>query len=248
MIVRTDAVVLRILNYGETSQIVTLYTRSHGKLAVLAKGARRPRSQFGSSLQPMSYSQVVFYYKETRDLQTLSESSHIVPFHSLGRDLGKLTEGLRIVELTQALMHEEEANPAAFNLLVDTLSMLNAAEARTSNLFPYFQMRISHVLGFAPAFERTTVKALDDRGGVLTLGQGTIHGPDEGVSGTPASRGALRAFAILCRADLEAVMRMHLAPALHAEVTALTESYLRHHIEGLPPSRSNQVLAQMNTP
>ncbi len=245
MILRTEAVVLRSLNYGETSQIVTLYTRSHGKMAVLAKGARKPNSRFGSSLQPMSYSQVVFYYKATRDLQTLSESSHVVPFHGLSRDLAKLTVGLRIVELTQALMHDEEANPTAFNLLIQTLATLNEAEARMQNLYPYYQMRMSHLLGFAPAFERADVKALDEKGGILTLGRGTIHNRGAGMSGMPASRGALRAFAILCRADLETVMRMHLSPQMYNEVNVLTETYLRHHIEGLPPSRSSQVLAQM---
>ncbi|MEL7362835.1 MAG: recombination protein O N-terminal domain-containing protein, partial [Bacteroidota bacterium] len=48
MIVRTDAVVLRTLDYGETSQIVALFAREHGLLSVIAKGSRRPKSRFGS--------------------------------------------------------------------------------------------------------------------------------------------------------------------------------------------------------
>ena len=93
MIIRTEAIVLRKMEYRETSQIVTLFTREKGKMAVLAKGARLLKSRFGSSLQPMSYTQVVFYHKPTRGLQTLSESAHVQPFHRISRDLEKSPSG-----------------------------------------------------------------------------------------------------------------------------------------------------------
>ena len=150
-IIRTEAVVLRSLDYGETSQIVTLFTREKGKLGVMAKGARRPKSSFGATLQPMAYTQVVFYYKPTRTLQTLSESSHVESFHSLRRDLKSITVGLRIVELVDALMEEENAQPDVFALLVRTLRRLDATETRVTNLWPYAQLRLAQMLGVAPA-------------------------------------------------------------------------------------------------
>ena len=125
MIVRTEAVVLRRMDYGETSQIVTLFTREKGRLAVMAKGARLPKSRFGSSLQPMSYMQAVLYYKASRGLQTLTESAHVQHFARIGHSLEKLSVGQRVMELTYALLHEEEANPLVFNLLVETLYQLN---------------------------------------------------------------------------------------------------------------------------
>ncbi|MEL6615154.1 MAG: DNA repair protein RecO, partial [Bacteroidota bacterium] len=70
MIVRTDAVVLRTLDFRETSRIVTLLTRQHGITGVVANGARRTKSVFGSTLQPTAYLQVVYYYKPGRGLQT----------------------------------------------------------------------------------------------------------------------------------------------------------------------------------
>ena len=102
-IIRTDAIVLRGLDYGETSRIVTLFTRERGKMSVMAKGARKTKSKFGSTLQPMSHVEVVFYYKPTRTLQILSESSHVRAFHDLQRSLEKITLGLRVVELVVVL-------------------------------------------------------------------------------------------------------------------------------------------------
>ncbi len=246
MIIRTEAIVLRKMEYRETSQIVTLFTREKGKMAVLAKGARLLKSRFGSSLQPMSYTQVVFYHKPTRGLQTLSESAHVQPFHRISRDLEKISIGFRIVELVYALMEEEQQHPQVFNLLVEILGRLDEADVHAINLLPYFQMRLATVLGFAPDIDRERVEHLPDEGGVLTLDTGAILLPDA----TPraarrAARTALRAFAILARADLDTVMRMRLDADTRREVNALVEDFLRYHVEDAYPSRSDKIIGQL---
>ncbi len=249
MIFRTDAIVLRSMDYRETSRIVTLFTRERGKLTVLAKGARQPKSKFGATLQPMAHIQVVFYYKETRTLQTLSESAHLELFTGLGQQLGKITLGLRLVELVQALMADEEANPAVFNLLVTALRRLDAAPARYANLLPYFMIRLATILGFAPALDRAQVQALPEAGGVLTLDRGLVLPPGP----TPervrqASRAALRAFAICTHADLDTILRMAVGAEAQHELLALAEAFLQYHTEEAFPHRSDKVLAQLSRP
>ena len=253
-IIRTEAVVLRSLDYGETSQIVTLFTREKGKLGVMAKGARRPKSSFGATLQPMAYTQVVFYYKPTRTLQTLSESSHVESFHRLRRDLTSITMGLRIVELVDALMEEEDPQPEAFALLVRVLRRLNAREARATNLWPYAQLRLAQILGVAPAVERERVEAVTGDEGVLSLVDGGVYpdtgrdrAPDTAVPEEPrrASRAALRAYAICARADLDTVMRLDMTPPVQREVEALVRDFLRYQFDDAYPDRSRSVIAQL---
>ena len=53
-VVHTEAIVLRTIDYSETSRIVTLFTRELGKTGIMAKGARAAKSRFGSTLQPMN--------------------------------------------------------------------------------------------------------------------------------------------------------------------------------------------------
>ena len=248
-ILRTEAVVLRSLDYGETSQIVTLFTREKGKLGVMAKGARKPKSSFGATLQPMSYTQVVFYYKPTRTLQTLSESSHVESFHALRRDLRSITVGLRIVELVEALMEEEDAQPEVFALLVRALRRLNAGEARVTNLWPYVQLQLAQLLGVAPAVERDLVEAVTGEEGLLSLGDGGVY-PDAGQQATPeeprrASRAALRAYSICARADLDTVMRLEMSKAVRREVEALVRDFLRYQFDDAYPDRSRTVIAQI---
>lgn len=246
MIVRTDAVILRTLDYAETSQIVTLYTRRHGRVTVIAKGSRRPKSRFGSALQPMAYVQVVYYYKEGRGMQTLTESAHVRALHGIGRSVAKITAGLRIVELVQAMTEDEEPNALLFNVLVQSLVALDDAAERDENVLPYFQLRLATVLGFSPDIQREAVQALGDDGGVLALASGAIAPPGAAPrAGMRASRAALRAFAVFARADLGAVLRMALPAETRAEVERLVDAYLHFHAEDAYPHRVAKVAGQM---
>lgn len=245
-IIRTEAIVLRSLDYGETSQIVTLFTREKGKLGVIAKGARRPKSSFGATLQPMAYTQVVFYYKPTRTLQTLTESSHVESFHHLRRSLKTITVGYRIVELVDALMEDEDSQPEVFALVVKALRRLNATETRAANLWPYVQLQMAQVLGMAPAVDRAHVEAVTGEEGVLSRANGGVY-PSDAAPEAPrrASRAALRAYAICARADLDTVMRLELTPEVRREMESLVREFMRYHFEEAYPDRSRSVIAQI---
>lgn len=77
--VTTPAIILGALRYSDTSKIVRLATRDFGIRSALAKGALRPKSRFGASLQLLSEGQAQLYLKDTRDLQTLAafDLSHL---------------------------------------------------------------------------------------------------------------------------------------------------------------------------
>ena len=255
MIVRTDAVVLHAFDYGETSRIVRLLTRQHGVVGVIARGARRPTSQFGSTLQPMSYVQAVYYYRPQRGLQTLKEASHVVRWRRLGTDIDRVTLGLRVVEITRALLDEGEAHPLAVNLVTQTLDFVDESDDRPANALPWFQLRLAALLGFAPDVQREDVLALGDDGGRLLLQSGAVVAAGADASergllssgeGVRASRPALRAFAVFARTDLPTAGRMRLDPAVRREVEALTDAYLRVHTEATYPERVRQVSDQID--
>jgi DNA repair protein RecO (recombination protein O) len=232
--------------FRETSQIVTLFTREKGKVSVIAKGARHPKSQFGATLQPMSHIQAIYYHKPTRDLQTLSETAHLTVFQRIRDNLDRIAIGLRTIEMVQALLQADEVNEPVFDLVLASLQHLNQAEGRLTNLWPFFQMRLAGMLGFQPAIERGEVEALPDGGGSLVLGSGAILPAGEPApNARKASRTALRAFAILCRADLDAVLRMTMTDPVMHEVAGLIDSYLRYHLEDALPSRTHRVIGQL---
>lgn len=246
MILRTDAFVLRSMKYGETSRIVTLFTREKGKIAVIAKGARLTKSRFGATLEPMAHIQAVFYYKPTRTLHTLSETSHLSRFPQVRADLDRLALGFRMIELVYALLPEEEPSAPTFNLLLTILSALDRAEANAANLLPYFQLQLARILGFAPAIDRAAVEAIPDDGGVLALNSGAV-GPSDLAQPTlrRGSRTALRAFATCARASLSAVLHTRIPPDALRELDRLVTDFMQYHVEDAYPVRSSRVLDQI---
>lgn len=248
MIVRTDAVVLRTMRYGETSRIVTLFTRDRGKLGVLARGARAAKSRFGSTVQPLACVEAVLSWKDTRTLQTLREASHLRRFPLLSSDLDRLSAALRMAELVHALLGDEEAAPALFDLFVATLDGLDAPETHATNALLFFELRMAGLLGFRPRFTREAVAELPEDGGVLLLSTGEIvEATGSALGDTPrrARRSALRAFAVAARADGSVVLPMRLDEATRTEAAALAEAYLQHHTGDAYPTRSAAVRAAL---
>ena len=239
---------LRSIQYGETSRIVTLFTRDKGKVAVMARGALRPKSRFGSTLQPMSYVQVVLYWKASRHVQTLSESSHIRMFGGLHKHLAALAYGQRVVELVQAMMQDEDENPFVFQLLLNVLDRLDRHAARAEQVFYFFQLRLAQILGFAPHIDREEVERIPESGGVLLLETGSVepsgpHWSRETMRSAP--RRTLRAFAIVACADPDTIMQMRLDERTSAELGQLIEDFLRYHVEDALPTRGRHVVKQL---
>ncbi len=245
----TDAVVLRTLNFRETSRIATLFTREEGRMGVVAKGARRPRSRIGPCLQPLAYLHVVVHVRPDRELQILTEASHARLFPRLSTSLERITTGYKVIELLRALVEDGEQDEGLFALLVYCLQLLDTPETSVNHVFPYFQMRLASALGFEPRFTRNSIVQLTDGGGMLQLEAGTVAPPSGTGPGLQrGSRAALRAFAIYCRANFSDIQRMHLGEDVRAEVSRLIEAYFRYHTEGSYPSRSTKVLSQLRPP
>lgn len=211
----------------------------------MARGARAAKSRFGSALQPMSFIQVVYYHKPTRELQTLSEASHVRPFNDIGRSLEKMAIGLRMMEVASSLL-EEEQNTEIFDLIVRTLATLNEIQSHIQNILPYFILKLGVGLGFDPGFTRESVARLPEIGGVVALDSGEVYPGDAMVpAGKRASREAIRAFAICARAEMGPALALDLTPAVRHELDGLVESYFRYHLGGNFPSRSNRVFGQL---
>jgi DNA repair protein RecO (recombination protein O) len=137
VIITDAAIILHSRKYSETSKILTVYSAEHGKLSLLAKGARSPKSKFGASLEALSHSMITVYKK---------------PLRRIAEDYSRLTIGLAIAELTSATQEPEEANSAIFELLSSTLALLNKTLDNEYALLVAFQIRLADIMGFAPNF------------------------------------------------------------------------------------------------
>ncbi len=135
---KTEAVVLSKMNYGDSSSIASLFTEDFGKLSVIVKGARSPKSKFGKMIDPLNYLSVVVYRKESREIQLLSQADIINHYPSIKNDLIKLGYAQAIIELVKYLLAEHEVNKKIFKGVVKILSRLNIGDEKPEITFGRF--------------------------------------------------------------------------------------------------------------
>ena len=117
MMIHTTAIILKSVDYQESSKIITVLTKAHGKIALIARGSKKPKNKLSGLIEIGHVLDVVYYYKPTRNVQNLTEAS--IQFSSLSfrQDFEKASILFATLELVNQLVHEYEENESMFNFL-----------------------------------------------------------------------------------------------------------------------------------
>src|SRR5580704_12912484 len=148
--VKTEAVVLRSLRYGEADRILHLYTPARGRVGAIAKGVRRARSRFGGRLEPF-FRLNIELHEGRGELLTVTGAQTIDGYSRLRGDAGALDAAARACDAVGRLFETSEPHPGVFNLLCRKLSLLDedpAGANRASALA--FRLKLLVAAGLAP--------------------------------------------------------------------------------------------------
>ncbi|MHC4385861.1 MAG: DNA repair protein RecO [Planctomycetota bacterium] len=125
MQIKDTVICLRAVNYSETSQVVTLFTRDSGKVGAMAKGSRRAKSSFDGPIELFSFGDVVFTVKDSGgQLAILIEFGQQPRFRMLSQNLGALNAALFAAELTEKFLEDHDPHPPLFDKLIKFLEMV----------------------------------------------------------------------------------------------------------------------------
>lgn len=152
---RDEAVVLRTHKLGEADRIVTLLSRTHGKVRAVARGVRRTSSKFGARLEPFSHVDLQFATGRTLDVITEVVTRHAYS-EPLGSDYAAYTAGQVILETADRLVAEEgQPSVRQYHLLVGALHALtqgtNAGRRPATMVMDAYLLRALATAGFAPS-------------------------------------------------------------------------------------------------
>jgi DNA repair protein RecO (recombination protein O) len=125
---KSEAIVIRQVDFSETSRVVTLFTRDFGKISALAKGARRLKGPFESALDLLARCQIVFLRKSSSGLDLLTEAKLLDRFQPGSRDLVGLYGGYYLAELLASLSEEYDPHPVWYDEAVRTLDRLEKGD------------------------------------------------------------------------------------------------------------------------
>ena len=153
-LVSSEGIVLKTHALGETSRIAVVYTRDHGLVKLVAKGARKTPSRFGYALEPLTRGRYVYYLKTDRDLHLLSQADTLGPTGSRIKDLERLAHAEAALELIDRLVWGEEPHAELFDLLAAVLEAVTVAPAASlPALTIAFQLQVASLLGYRPRLD-----------------------------------------------------------------------------------------------
>ncbi|MDR7433726.1 MAG: DNA repair protein RecO [Armatimonadota bacterium] len=147
---RAEGIVLRRVALGEADRLVTLYTREHGKLYAVARGARKPTSRLGGRVEPYTHLRALL--ASGRSLDILTQVEVVEPFGALRTDLQRMAYAAYAVELVDKATATREPHAQLFHLLIDTLRGMCNGDPEVAAL--RFSLRLLILQGYRPSLDR----------------------------------------------------------------------------------------------
>jgi DNA repair protein RecO (recombination protein O) len=210
---RTTGLILRIRPLTESSLIVQWLTSDLGRIATVARGARRPRSPLRGKLDLFYEADLSFARSRRSDLHTLREVTLRETHAALREDLGWLQQASYAAALIEQTTETETALPTIFSLLRSFLQYVSQQPPRPLMIFA-FEMKMLRELGLQPDLREAKV-----------------------------SGGSRQILERLAETDWAALLRLKLSLVQTAEIRRFLNAFLIYHLNKIPAGRDDAVQA-----
>ena len=144
---KIEGIILKRRNFGEGDRILTILSKSDGKIQVKAPGVRKIASRRSPHVELLNFSELTLYRTSSNFLPILTEANTIEDFSIIKDDLGKIGYAYYICELTNGLCADNQENRGVFSLLKYTLSQL-CDKLDSKGVVRYFEKELLSNLGF----------------------------------------------------------------------------------------------------
>ena len=230
---QTEAIIIKKIKLGEADRILSLYTPHLGKIRVVAKGVRRPRSKMAGHLELLTHSLVSL--ARGRNLDTVTGSQTINSFLPLKSDLQLTSQALYAVELVDLFTADNDENYPLFQLLLETMHRLCQGNNNELTL-RYFELHLLNLVGYRPQLgqcvscrsplKATTNSFSPSAGGVLCprCSQNQFYSYSLSVS-------ALKVLRFLQTSDYDTISQLKIGPELCHELEGVIRNYLKYLLE-----------------
>lgn len=243
MIQKSNAVVLKTIDFKESSLIATLFTKKHGKIAVIAKGARRPKNKFAAFLVPGQVLEVIYYMKGSRSVQTLSDVSYSLSLSDLRYDVEKMAISTITMELVSQLIHENEVNEPVFDFLISFLPWLNKRVNVSKIIIPYVQIRLAQLLGIG--LQSKINRSDEMMKGYINIQTGELSDVPSGSEAVSLTSKQFEFVKQALHSAKSTIFDISLSSNELNDLIEYLDTYFRYHIEGIKPRKSDKIFDQL---
>ncbi len=241
---RTAALILKRRDFGEADRLLTILTPRHGKIAVLARGARKLTSVTTGHVELFTRADMVIQLG--RDLGHISQVEMTKAYLPLREDLARGAYASYVVELLDRFTAQDELpadgviadadDSSRFFALLDETFQRIAHDPDPRLAVRYFELRLLDAVGFRPELTQCVIagEPIVARDQFFSAQDGGAVCPEHAVrcrSVMPISMPALKLLRHMQRSPYAAVSALQIAPAIHEEVERVLQGYLTYVLE-----------------
>jgi len=246
MLCKSEAIVIRSLDYGEGHKILLLLTAESGKVSVMARGAKKPRSRLAAAAQMFTHGEYTYYQQHAGKMGTLNHGEIIDAHQPLREHLLLGAYAAYLAELVDRLVADQEGR-ALFPQLAAALEALERGKdaAIVAHLF---ELRVLEETGYAPMLDACVQcrRDIDAERAAISAGAGGVVCADCRKSVQDAIAVGAKPFTLLRlfqRTDLRRLGNVSVSEETKRELARILDLWIRHHI-GIP-FKSRHFIEQM---
>ena len=231
---KTEAIVLRRMDFRETSLIVDFYTRDFGKISGILKGIRLEPDKFASTVELSSHNDIVFYKKINTTLHLVSACDLRDKFFNLHSSIMKAGISSFMMELISAIMQPEDRNEEIFDLTINSLKELEKTN-NPEKIAAIFKIKMLALSGFKPHFDSCV--SCSDR----ILGQSKFSLSLGGLlcskcyfkdlSARSIFQGTISSILYIERNDFKTNLNLGLNPQIKKELEVILNAFFNFHLD-----------------
>lgn len=239
MEVRTKAIVLKSVKYGDGSLVVDMLTRERGRVSFIVRIPKTPKGKLKKQFfQPMSVLSLVFDYRQRSSLQRIRDIAVLRPFASIPFEPFKISLAIFLAEFLAYATRDEQQNVPLFEFVENSLLWLDNASCGYTNFHIVFMTRLSQFVGFWPSLDGYGRDCLFD----LREGCFTSVAPlySDVLSPTEA-----HFVPILMRMNYRSMRLLRLNREQRNHITDTILYYYRLHVPEMPELRCLDVLKEL---
>jgi DNA repair protein RecO (recombination protein O) len=226
---KTQAIVLRLVEFSESSFVATLFTEDFGKVGALAKGARRPKGPFEGALDLLALVRIVLIRKSSDSLDLMTEARLQRRFRASERELSRLYAGYYVAELLSELTEPGDPHRELFRA-ADTALLALDQDVPVLETTLKFELAALHEAGHLPSLDQCVVCGAEVKG-EKRVHFGMTSGGVLCDDCRPGRRGVVSVTSGVIAALREASgvsNSITLEPAIRGELRAVMNNYFAH--------------------
>lgn len=231
--IRSSGVIIKEVNTGEADKVVTILSKTHGKISGYAKGARRPKSSLMAGMQFLCYSDLVMY--KGKEMYSINTCDVIEPFYEIRNDIIKLTYCAHITDILNDVMQENQPAAKVLQLFLNTLHMLAKTDKPPELITRVFEIRFLSILGYAPFVSGCINCSTEEMKNISFSFKKCGFLCDKccvnDISAMSISTGAAKALHHIVYAKMKDLFSFSLSPEVLNELDKVCRRYLRERLE-----------------